>query len=61
MTIATSTFSTLGVSLGGGNDTLSISGTTVSTKTKLNGGHGTNTFTDGGGNTLNGLTQKNFA
>jgi len=61
VSIASGTFDTLSVRLGRGDDSLSISGTTVHTETDLNGGLGTNTFTDGGGNTLNGLTTKNFA
>jgi hypothetical protein len=36
-----------------------ISTTTVSVETDLNGGKGTNTFSNTG-NTLTGLTQKNF-
>jgi hypothetical protein len=53
-------FTRLRVSLGHDNDTLDISGTTVTVKTRLNGGRGTNAFTNGAGNSLVNLKEKNF-
>lgn len=55
------TAETAQVYLGSGNDTLSVSNTTVSHSTLFDGGTGTNTYTDGGGNSLAGLTKRHFS
>ena len=60
VTIEDSTFTKLDVCLGTDDDTLDISGTTVSVKTRFNGGRGTNTFTNGTGNSLTNFKEKNF-
>ena len=61
VSIVDSVFEKLGVSLGDGDDSLTITGTSVTKHTYLNGGGGTNTFSDGGGNTLTDLHEKNFS
>jgi hypothetical protein len=61
VTITNSMFGSLDTSLGRGNDILDITGTTVTSTTALNGGRGTNTFNNGTGNTLNGLSNTHFA
>jgi hypothetical protein len=47
------------VLLGSGNDTFSITNSTISMST-FDGGTGVNTYTDGGGNALPNLTKKHF-
>jgi hypothetical protein len=57
--INNTTFRILNTQLGSGNDTLTIAGTTAG-RTILNGGSGTNTFTNGTGNLLFNTTIKKF-
>ncbi len=63
VSVVDSNFSQMVITLGAGNDTLSIGDTTVSQHTILNGGSGTNTYTDvsvGAGNSFAGLNMINF-
>jgi hypothetical protein len=61
VTVTDSTFTTVAIDLGKGDDTLIVTDTKVTTKTVLDGGPGTDTFTDGGGNTFLGVKKvKNF-
>lgn len=59
-TVTDSMFSELGVSLGKGDDLLTVARTTTSAKTSFNGRRGTNTYTDGGGNSLADLSIRHF-
>jgi hypothetical protein len=54
------TFRTAQVYLGPGNDSLAVSDTTVTQSTLFDGGTGSNTYDDGGGNSLAHLTKLHF-
>ena len=51
---------TLAITLGNGNDQLSIQDTSANTSTVLGGGLGSDSFNDLGGNTFTGLVRKNI-
>jgi hypothetical protein len=56
----TNTFRTAQVYLGPGDDSLAVSDTTVTQSTLFDGGSGSNTYDDGGGNSLANLTKLHF-
>jgi hypothetical protein len=60
VSVTDSIFSRLTVGFFGSDDELSVQNTSTTADTEFDGGGGTDTYTNGGGNSLASLTVKNF-